>query len=136
MYTFHHGVSNNRRCHYKRLLTSGRANKPYCFVAFTTEDLADGALRNLQGVKILGRPIRVEPRRLGPNRREGYNRNAESSWNDKTHVDTALHTPEDSGAVDNRSYEATHLLVLDLPVLSSYYGFATEIRELFRGFNV
>ncbi len=136
MHRSNHGVTNDRTCHYNCLLTLGRANKPHCFVALTTKDLADGALRNLHGAEILGRPIRVEPRRPRLSRREAYNRSAESDLNYKTHVDTALQRQKRSDAVESWGYEATRLLVQDLPVLSSYYGFDRKIRELFQGFNV
>ena len=105
-------------------------------MALTTKDLADGALRNLHGAEILGRPIRVEPRRPGLSRREANSRSAEPNSNDKFHVDTALQRQKRTDAVDICGYEPKRLFVLDLPVLSSYYGFDKKIRELFRGFEV
>jgi hypothetical protein len=131
-----HKVCNDGTSCRNGLLNLGRENKQYCFVALTTKDLADGALRNLHGAAILGRPIMVEPRRPGLSRREANNRIAESTSNHKFHVDTALQRQKRTDAVDSWGYEATRLLVLDLPVLTSYYGFDRKIRELFQGFNV
>jgi len=131
-----HGVRNDGTSRCNGLLTLGRAYKPYCFVALTTQDLADGTLRNLHGTEILGGPIKVEPGVLGLGRRKADIRSAESDSDDNPHVEPALQRRKRKDVVSKGGYEAKRLVVLDLPLLSSYSGFESKIRELFRGFDV
>lgn len=115
-----------------------RAIKPYCFVALTTKDLADGALRNLHGAEILGRSIRVELGVSGLNRREANNGSAKSNSNSKSHVEPTPQRQKRTNTVNNQGYnkKARRLIVLGLPQLLSFDGFEKQVRDLFQDFKV
>ncbi|KAF2217596.1 hypothetical protein CERZMDRAFT_22015, partial [Cercospora zeae-maydis SCOH1-5] len=128
---------------------SGR-NPSYCFVEFRSQEDADRAMNTLQGIDLLGRPIRINPkteRRSNPNGERTSNRTFERGWRPREGQPSNANGSSYSTDRFNRNDYNPHgnsqggedpkrVYVGGLPQLPDQQTLEAEIRSLFAGYEV
>ena len=116
-------------------------NPSYCFVELITKAQADEAMRELNGRKVLGRPVKIGPGVAKSNKR--------SRTDDGRHQDQSRYRDHQRKPVFQRwtrtdapthfqgySEQGRRLWVGGLPKMSDHYAVEAGVRELFKGFKM
>lgn len=114
-------------------------NPSYCFVELATKEQAELAMRELNGIDMLGRPVKIKP---GVSKSSTPRRGPAQGWND-------FRTNRDPGNEPPRAFQrwertdaSTHweppegirLFVGGLPRMPDHSALEVEIHRLFQGF--
>ncbi|QSZ32880.1 hypothetical protein DSL72_002461 [Monilinia vaccinii-corymbosi] len=111
-----------------------KRNPGYCFVTFTTKDMADEALNRYDGQEFKNRTLRVKP---GVRSDRNIRPQASSSSETPLHTNDRWKSPETSQRqVDTSSQDGRRLYVGGLPRIDDQETANRKIREIFEGFDV
>ena len=128
---------------------SGR-NPSYCFVEFRSQEDADRAMSSLQGIDLLGRPIRINPkteRRSNPNGERTPNRSFEQrGWrpregptgnaNGNSYSTDRWNRNDNYSQSQSQGEDPKRVYVGGLPQLPDQQSVEAEIRSLFAEYEV
>ncbi|RAL66386.1 hypothetical protein DID88_006077 [Monilinia fructigena] len=110
-----------------------KRNPGYCFVTFTTKDMADDALNRYDGQEFKNRTLRVKP----GVRSDRSTRPQASSSETPLHTNDRWKSSESSQRqVDTSSQDGRRLYVGGLPRIDDQETANRKIREIFEGFDV
>ncbi|GIZ43216.1 hypothetical protein CKM354_000645000 [Cercospora kikuchii] len=128
---------------------SGR-NPSYCFVEFRSQEDAERAMSSLQGIDLLGRPIRINPkteRRSNPNGERTPNRAFEqrgwrpregqtSNVNGSSYSTDRWNRNDNNPQLQSQGEDPKRVYVGGLPQLPDQQSVEAEIRSLFAEYEV
>ncbi|TGO30157.1 hypothetical protein BPAE_0007g00340 [Botrytis paeoniae] len=115
-----------------------KRNPGYCFVTFTTKDMAEEALNRYDGQEFKNRTLRVKPgvRSDRSTRSQGSSSETPLYTNDRWKSSDRETSQRPERQVDSSSQDGRRLYVGGLPRIDDQETANRKIREIFEGFDV